>query len=60
MRRFQSMLFVLLLTVPMAGCDLLGDLLEFGFWTLLILIAIIVLIGWAIRSALGRRNPPPS
>ena len=59
MRRIQASLLVLLLTLPMAGCDLIGDVLEFGFWTLLILIGLIVLAGWGIKRALGRRNPPP-
>ena len=59
MRRIQASLLVLLLTLPMAGCDLVGDILAFGFWTIVILIALIALIIWAIKRSFGRRNPPP-
>lgn len=57
MRRIPAVLLVLLFTLPMAGCDLVGDILEFGFWTILILVAVIVLIGWAIKRSFGRRGP---
>lgn len=59
MRRVQAIVFVLLLTLPIAGCELIGDLLEFGFWVILIFIALLVLLGWALRRAFGRRRPPP-
>jgi hypothetical protein len=59
MRRFQATLLLLLLTLPMTGCELIGNLLEFGFWMILILIAFFAAIVWAIRRAFGRRNPPP-
>ena len=59
MRRIQAILLVLLLTLPMAGCDLVGDLFEFGFWAILIIIGLLVLLGWALRKAFTRRPPPP-
>lgn len=59
MRRIQAILLVLLLTLPMAGCELIGDLLEFGFWVILIFIGLLVLLGWALRKAFRRRPPPP-
>ena len=59
MRRLQAVLLVLLLTLPMAGCELIGNLIEFGLWVLLIFVALIVLLVWALRRAFGRRTPPP-
>lgn len=59
MRRIQAILLVLLLTVPMAGCELIGDLLEFSLWVILIFVALLVLLGWALRKAFRRRPPPP-
>lgn len=59
MRRIQASLFVLLLTLPIAGCELIGDLLEFSFWVILIFVAVLVLLGWALRRAFTRRPPPP-
>lgn len=32
----------------LAGCDLVGDIFEFGFWTAVVLIVIVGLIIWAI------------
>lgn len=59
MRRIRASLLVLLLTLPIAACELIGDVLAFGFWTILILIALIALVIWAIKRSIGRRNPPP-
>ena len=59
MRRVQAILLVLLLTLPMTGCELVGDLLEFGFWVILIFIGLIVLVGWLLKRAFSRRTPPP-
>lgn len=59
MNRLLTTFLLLVLTLPSAGCDLLGDILEFGFWVLLILIGIIVLLVWAIARVLrgGSRGP---
>ena len=59
MRRIQAILLVLLLTLPIAGCELIGDLLEFGMWVILIFVGLLVLLGWALRKAFTRRPPPP-
>ena len=60
MRRIQAIVLVLLLTLPLAGCELIGDLLEFGLWVIVIFVALLVLLGWALRRAFrGRRPPPP-
>ena len=42
--RLLLTLVLLLLAPSMAGCDLIGDVLEFGFWTLLIVVAIVVIL----------------
>ncbi len=59
MNRFASTLLVLLLTLTAGGCDLVGDVLEFGFWLIVILIAIIVLLGWGIARMLRGRDRGP-
>ena len=59
MSRIQAILVVLLLSLPMAGCELIGDLLEFGLWVILIFVGILILLGWALRKAFRRRPPPP-
>lgn len=35
-------LFFLALSLTLTGCDFVGDVLEFGFWLVLIIIALIV------------------
>lgn len=59
MRRIQALALVLLLTLPISGCELIGDLLQFGMWVILIFIGLIVLASWALRRAFRRRTPPP-
>lgn len=50
----------LTLAVGLAGCDLVGDVLEFGFWVAVILIAVVVaLVFWIVRKMRGPRRPPP-
>lgn len=43
-------LIFLLLSFALSGCDLIGDVLEFGFWTALIIIGILVLIVYFIAK----------
>jgi len=59
-KRYLGMLLLLLLTLPAGGCDLVGDLLEFGFWMIIILVLLVVLLIWGLMRALrgGRRTPP--
>jgi len=59
MRKIQAALLLLLITLPLSGCELIGDLVEFGVWVALIFIALIVLVAWGIRRAFARRTPPP-
>lgn len=42
---------LLLLAFSLTGCDLVGDVLEFSLWTLLIVVVIIVLIVIALVKA---------
>lgn len=54
-RKWLYSLVFLLLTFTMSGCDLIGDVLEFGFWTAIIIIVILVLIVYFIlRMFRGR------
>ncbi len=48
-----SLLFIFL-ALTMSGCDLVGDVLEFGFWTGIIVFVIIGLIIYGIFKALKR------
>lgn len=59
--RATRVLPILAVTLFMAGCDLIGDVLEFGFWAILIIIGLVVLVIWLIARSLSgrRRNPPP-
>lgn len=59
MNRFLTTFLILLLTLPMAGCDLIGDILEFGFWLMVIVIGAIVLLVWWIAKKFrgGPRGP---
>jgi uncharacterized membrane protein len=48
-----TLLFVLLATT-MSGCELVGDILEFGFWAGVIIVVVIILIIVGIFRALRR------
>jgi len=46
---FFSTLFLLIIT--MSGCELFGDVLEFGIWVgVIIVVAVVALIWWIIRK----------
>ena len=52
---FPAVLFTTLFAALfVSGCDFVGDVLEFGFWTGVILVGIIVLIIWAVARAFRR------
>lgn len=36
----RTALPLVFLALPLSGCDFVGDVLEFGFWTLLILLLV--------------------
>lgn len=41
-------LSLLLLSIFVSGCDFIGDVLEFGFWTGVILVVLVGLVVWGI------------
>ena len=42
---------LLLLSVTLGGCDLVGDVLEFGLWAMLIIIVLVVaLLVWLFKK----------
>ncbi|WP_299702553.1 hypothetical protein [uncultured Pontibacter sp.] len=47
-------LVFLFFSLTLTGCDLVGDILEFGMWTALIIIAVIVLIIYFIAKMFRR------
>jgi hypothetical protein len=52
--RAQRLLLLLLLTVPLAGCELAGGIFKAGFWSAIVLIVLIVGL---VAFARGRRGP---
>lgn len=59
--RVSHVLPLLALSLLVSGCELVGDLLEFGFWAVVIIALVIVaLILWVARKLRRpRRGPPP-
>jgi hypothetical protein len=54
----RRLLPLLLLTLGLGGCELVGAIFRAGFWTAIILVVLVVLVvGWIARAA-GRRGPP--
>jgi hypothetical protein len=50
MGRLPLILLLLILTVGLSGCELVGDLVEFGLWMVLIVIVLLVaLVVWIFR-----------
>lgn len=45
---------LLLLALLVSGCDLVGDVLEFGFWTGVVVLALVVLVVWLVARAFRR------
>lgn len=57
--RIHTLLLLLLLSTGLAGCDLVGDLVEFGFWTAIIFVVILVaLVAWVWKRISGRGRRP--
>lgn len=54
-RKWLYSLIFLLFTLTLSSCDLVGDVLEFGFWTALIIIGILILIVYFILRMFRRR-----
>ncbi|HET7274743.1 MAG TPA: hypothetical protein VFI91_06160 [Longimicrobiaceae bacterium] len=51
MGRLPLMVLLLLIAVGVSGCELVGDVLEFGFWVILIVIILIIaLLVWIFKK----------
>jgi hypothetical protein len=49
--RPSLLLLLFVLAVGLSGCELVGDVLEFGFWMILIIAAIVIgLIVWIVKK----------
>ena len=68
MRRATTLTLALVLSLSTAGCELVGDVLEFGFWALVILGLIVFGAAWGLFRVIARkgrrggpadRRPPP-
>ena len=56
--RVYLMTLLVLLTLTLSSCELVGDIFEAGMWTAVIIIVIVVLlIGWLLRKLRGPRGP---
>ena len=54
-RRLPQLLFLLLVTLPMGGCSLIGGIFKAGFMTaIIVLVLIVAMVGFFVR---GRRGP---
>jgi hypothetical protein len=42
---------LILVLLLLSGCDFIGDVLEFGFWTGVIVVGLIVLVIWGVMKA---------
>ena len=67
-RRAGILLATLALSLSASGCELVGDVLEFGFWTIIVLVLILAAVVWGglrMIQRMGRRRdhdaggPPP-
>ncbi len=46
-----SLIALLAATLTLSGCDFLGGVVEFGFWTGVLFVAVLVLlVGFAVRA----------
>ena len=60
--RLPPVLPLIAMTLLLGGCDLVGDILEFGFWAAVIIVVVIVALVWWVARRIGRsrRRPPPN
>jgi hypothetical protein len=51
MHRLPLLVLLLVTTLSLSGCDLVGDVLEFGFWALLIgFVLVVALVVWIFKK----------
>ena len=56
--RVYLMTLLVLLTMTLSSCDVIGDIFEAGMWTAVIIIVIVVLlVVWLLRKFRGPRGP---
>ena len=56
-RHVLPLLFTFL-ALSMSGCELVGDILEFGFWVgIVIVVLVVAIIAWIVRKLRGPRGP---
>lgn len=63
MRRLPTLSLILVLALSTAGCELIVDILQVGFWAgVIIVVLVLALIWWIARLVTGRRNDtrPPT
>lgn len=54
-KQLVPLLFILILPLTFAGCELIGDILKIGFWAgAIFIILIVLLIVWIMRKLRGR------
>lgn len=51
-----SLAALLTAALTLSGCDLAGDILEFGFWTGVIIVGLIALVIWFALRAFRRKS----
>lgn len=57
MRRLPALAFTLALALSTAGCELIVDIFQVGFWMGVIIVLLVVgLIWWIARLVTGRRD----
>lgn len=55
MKRIQPLLVIMLASMLMASCELVGDILEVGMWLgIIIVVAVIALVYWLLKKIRGR------
>ena len=58
MRKLLELGLVLLVTITLGGCDLVGDLIELTFWlAAIVVIFLVALASWVWRKIRGPRRP---
>lgn len=51
MKSFQPLAFLFFVSILLSGCELAGDILEFGVWLgIIIVVLVIALVLWIIRK----------
>jgi hypothetical protein len=57
MKRITPLFALALLTLPLAGCELIGGIFKAGIWTGVILVAVAIFAFVGLVKMLGGRRP---